>query len=234
MARKVARVFWLLVLAAPLLAPAADPPPLPRDTLPAEIDLERAPRGLAARPAAPPDNPLTPAKAALGRRLFFDPVLSGDRTVSCASCHVPGHGFAGTEAVAVGVQGRKGRRNAPSLLNVAYGTSFFWDGRAASLEEQALLPIRDPLELNSSPEEVVRRLRADPSYVAQFREAFGADGEVTAGNLARAVVSFERSLVSGDSPVDRFRASDFAALTSDARQGLWLFESRGGCWRCHS
>jgi cytochrome c peroxidase len=186
---------------------------------------------LTGRPPAPADNPVTPAKVALGRRLFFDPILSADRTVACASCHDPARGFAGAEAVAVGVGGRTGRRHAPSLLNVAYGASFFWDGRAASLEEQALLPIQDPLEMGSSPAEAVRRLRADPGYVAQFRDAF-AD-EVTAPNLARALASFERTLLAGDSRVDRFRASEFAALTEDERQGLWLFESRGGCWRCH-
>jgi cytochrome c peroxidase len=221
-------VFALLTL--PLLA--ADPPAVPRDTLPAEIDLDRVPDGLTARPAAPADNPLTPAKVRLGRRLFFDPILSGDRTVACATCHDPAHGFAGTSALAVGARGQRGTRNAPSLLNVGYHSAFFWDGRAASLEEQALQPIADPKEMASSAEEAVRRLRADPAYVAQFREAFG--GEATAENLARALASFERTLVSGDSPVDRFRSGDVAALSTDAKQGLWLFESRGGCWRCHA
>src|SRR5207237_2809861 len=125
----------------------------------------------------------TPAKVALGRRLFFDPVLSADRTVACATCHAPERGFAGSDAVAVGVGGKKGRRNAPTLLNVAYGSSFFWDGRAATLEEQALQPIADPLEMASSPAEAVARLRADPSYAAEFRTAFGGDA-VTAENLA--------------------------------------------------
>src|SRR5207248_6986062 len=94
---------WLFVVAAPLLVAADPTPPLPRDTLPADIDLAHVPRGLGARPDAPVDNPLTSAKVQLGRRLFFDPILSGDRTVACASCHVPDHGFAGSSAVAVGV-----------------------------------------------------------------------------------------------------------------------------------
>jgi cytochrome c peroxidase len=224
---------WVILVSVPLLVPAADPtPPLPRDTLPAEIDLAHIPRGLGARPDAPPDNPLTPAKVQLGRRLFFDPILSGDRTVACASCHVPDHGFAGPNAVAVGVRGQRGRRHAPTLLNVAYGSAFFWDGRAATLEEQALLPIQDPLEMGSNPDEAVRRLRADAAYVAQFRTAFGE--EVTATNLARALASFERALLTGDSALDRFRIGEVAAFTEPARQGFWLFESRGGCWRCHS
>ncbi|HEX4588519.1 MAG TPA: cytochrome c peroxidase [Gemmataceae bacterium] len=224
------RTTYVLLLAVPLLAAA--PPPLPRDTLPADIDLARIPAGFTARPADPADNPLTAAKARLGRRLFFDPILSGDRTVACASCHDPNHGFAGTNAVAVGARGQMGRRNAPSLLNVGYNASFFWDGRAASLEEQALMPIADPTEMASTPAEAVRRLRAEPSYVEQFGAALG--GDVTAGNLAKALAAFERTLLAGDSPVDRFRRGEVAGLSADARQGLWLFESRGGCWRCHS
>ena len=219
----------LALFAVPLLAAT---PPLPRDSLPTDVDLSRVPGGFTARPAAPADNPLTPAKVRLGRRLFFDPVLSGDRTVACASCHDPAHGFASTARRAVGARGLTGSRNAPTLLNVGYNSAFFWDGRAASLEEQALRPIADPREMASMPEEAVRRLRADPTYVEQFRGAFG--GELTAENLARALASFERSLVAGDSPVDRFRAGEVTALSADARQGLWLFESRGGCWRCHA
>jgi len=211
---------------------AGTPTALRRDPLPAEIDLTVVPQGFAARPADPADNPLTPAKVRLGRRLFFDPVLSGDGKLACASCHDPAHGFAGSTAVAVGARGQKGKRNAPSLLNVGYNSSFFWDGRSASLEEQALLPIADPTEMDSTPEAAVRRLRADSSYVEEFRTAFA--GEVTAANLAKALAAFERTLVSGASAVDRFRHGDVSGLTTDARQGLWLFESRGGCWRCHA
>jgi cytochrome c peroxidase len=220
-------LIWLMVV-GPLVAAG----PLPHDTLPAEIDLRAVPAGLTARPPDPADNPVTPAKVQLGRRLFFDPLLSRDRTVSCASCHNPDHGFASTDVVAIGIGGHKGRRNAPTLLNVGYGTSFFWDGRAASLEEQALRPIEDADEMGSSVEETLRRLRTDSTYVTQFREAFG--GAVSADHLAGALASFQRALVSGDSAIDRFHASNFKALTDGERQGLWLFESRGNCWRCHS
>ncbi len=222
-----------LTLLAPLLALAVPPAVGPPRNDPAtETDLSHVPRGLPAPPAPPTDNPLTLAKVRLGRRLFFDPVLSGDRTVSCASCHDPARGFAGADAVAVGIGGRRGRRHAPSLLNMAYGSSFFWDGRAATLEEQALQPIADPSEMGANVDEVVGRLRADAEYAARFREAFG--GEATAPRLAQALASFERTLLSGDSPLDRFRAGEFTALRESERQGLWLFESRGGCWRCHS
>src|SRR5262249_15066955 len=151
---------------------------------------------------------LTPEKVHLGRRLFSDPVLSSDRTVSCATCHVPDRGFAGSDALAVGVRGQKNRRNAPSLLNIAYSPTFFWDGRAATLEEQALQPIADPREMASSPDEAVARLRADPSYVVQFKSAFGES--VTTQKLAQALASFERTLLSGDSAVDRFRYGQIA------------------------
>jgi cytochrome c peroxidase len=208
-----------------LLASAADP------SAP-DVDLQRFPRGLARRPPDPADNPLTPEKVALGRRLFSDPILSGDRSISCASCHVPDRGFGGSDALAVGVRGQQNRRNAPTLLNIAYSTAFFWDGRAATLEEQALQPIADPREMASSADEAVARLRAEGSYVAQFRTAFGEP--VTTQNLARALASFERTLLSGDSAVDRFRFGQVSDLSENAKQGLWLFEGRGGCWRCHS
>ena len=210
---------------ATLLASAAGPPA-------PDADLQRVPRGLASRPAVPDNNALTPEKVALGRRLFSDPILSGDRTVSCATCHVPDRCFTGSDPLAVGVRGQKNRRNAPTLLNIAYSPAFFWDGRAATLEEQALQPIADRREMASSPDEAVARLRADSSYVVQFKSAFG--DAVTTQNLARALASFERTLLSGDSAVDRFRYGQIADLSEDAKQGLWLFEGRGGCWRCHS
>ncbi len=209
----------------------ADAPfPIPRDTLPATLSLDEVPPGLGPRPV-PAVGPLTAAGVRLGRRLFFDPVLSADRTVACASCHQPEHGFASAGGRPRGIRGQQTARRAPSLFNRAYGVSFFWDGRAATLEEQALQPIENPAELGAGAAEAVRRLRADPDYRAQFDAAF-ADG-VTAENLARALASFERVLLRGDSPVDRFRRGDLGALTDAQRHGLWLYESKGGCWRCH-
>jgi cytochrome c peroxidase len=131
------------------------------------------------------------------------------------------------------VAGRTGRRRAPSLLNRAYGTSFFWDGRTTSLEAQALEPIANPDEMGSSVEAAVKRLGADPTYRADFARAY-ADG-VTAANLGAALAAFERVLLRGDRPVDRFRErGDRAAMTRGELHGLWLYESKGGCWRCHS
>lgn len=207
------------------------PPPLPRDTLAAELPLAHVPLGLGSAPAAPEDNQTTRERVQLGRKLFFDPGLSADGTVSCATCHDPAHGFTSAAPRAVGVAGRKGTRNAPSILNRAYGKSFFWDGRTKTLEDQALEPIANPLEMGNRVSEVVARLQADAGYRAAFATAY-PDG-VTAQNLGRALAAFERVLLSGGSRVDRFQAGDFAALNESQRVGLWLFESRGRCWRCH-
>jgi cytochrome c peroxidase len=208
-----------------------DRPRLPVDRMPAHLLVDEVPLGLGKVRPVPTDNALSEARVGLGRRLFFDPILSGDGSTSCASCHDPAKSFATDDRLAIGVAGTRGARNSPSLINRLYGTSFFWDGRAASLEEQALKPIGNKIELASSVDEALARLHADRTYVKQFRQAY--DGEVTAENLAKALAGFQRTLLSGDSPVDRFQAGDVSALTSDERVGLWIFESRGGCWKCH-
>jgi cytochrome c peroxidase len=230
----MSRAALLLVLGAlGTTALAADAPPAPpKDTLPARLALTDVPLGLAERPV-PADSPLTEARVRLGRRLFFDPILSADNSVACASCHQPDHGFAGGEARPRGIRGQRVARRAPSLFNRAYGTSLFWDGREATLEEQALRPIADPAEMGSTVAAALERLRGDRQYRAQFDEAF-RDG-VTSANLGRALASFERVLLRGDSRVDRFRRKGEAgALAPEERQGLWLYESKGRCWRCHS
>jgi cytochrome c peroxidase len=227
---------WPLV-AAPLLALGAvfgadSPLPVPKDTLPANLSLDLIPLGLEPRPVLK-DNPLTEARVQLGRQLFFDPLLSADKTVACASCHRPERGFSGGEARPRGIGGRRTSRRAPTLFNRAYGTSFFWDGRETSLEAQALKPIEDPSEMGSKVADVVRRLQADKAYKARFDAAF-SDG-VTAANLGKALAGFERVLLRGDSRVDHFRRKgEHAVLTPEERHGMWLYESKGRCWRCHS
>lgn len=207
-------------------------PPLPPDHLPAVFDLSHIPLGLSSKRNIPLDNPLTPEKVALGRQLFFDPILSANRQVSCASCHLPEFHFASPDPLAIGIGGQLGQRHAPTLINRTYGTSFFWDGRAKTLEDQALQPIENSLELGFKVDGVLKRLRQDRQYDKLFQAAF-PDG-TTRTNLARALASFQRVLLSGDSPVDRFLAGDFNALTDSQRQGMWLFDSRAGCWKCHS
>ncbi|MEM9378780.1 MAG: cytochrome c peroxidase, partial [Planctomycetota bacterium] len=169
---------------------------------------------------------------ALGRRLFFDPILSPRRTVACASCHRPDMGFADDRKLSRGIEGYLTRRNAPSLLNKGLSENVLWDGRAATLEEQVLMPIENPEEMALGKAAAVNRLGADEAYSAEFRSVFGR--EVDEDALASALASFVRGLTAGDSPVDRFRDGDVEALTSDEEAGLWIFEGKGRCWRCHS
>lgn len=187
---------------------------------------------------APADNPTTPAKVELGRRLFHDKILSSTREVSCASCHdLTGRAGADGQTVARGIRQQEGRRNAPTVWNAAFQTRLFWDGRAASLEEQALGPIINPIEMGMPSVAVaVRRLAADPGYQAEFSVAFGTDerpGAITAATLAAALAAFERTLVTADTPYDRFVRGDAGALTPLQVKGMALFESVG-CVHCHS
>lgn len=179
----------------------------------------------------PEDNPLTPEKIELGRRLFFDKLLSADRTISCASCHKPELAFTDGLVVPVGVGHRQGTRNAPALINRAYGKSFFWDGRAETLENQALQPIQNPVEMNLTLDELTGRLKTDTAYAAEFQRVFG-DG-ITSTNVARALASFIRTLRSGDSPFDKFQNGEQAALSPEARRGLELFRGKANCVACH-
>jgi cytochrome c peroxidase len=230
--RPIGFLFLALVIWKWLGVQGSEPAPPPKDTLPRTLSLTDIPLGLDANRPVPKDNPLTEAKVRLGRRLFFDPILSADGTVSCASCHDPSHGLAGKARLAVGIKGQSMPRNAPSLWNRAYGNAFFWDGRESSLEDQAMRPIESSNEMGGTIQGAVERLRASKEYTAIFEAVF-MDG-VTANNLAKSLASFERVLLSGNSRVDRFRNGQVRALSDSERHGLWLYESRGGCWRCHS
>lgn len=195
-----------------LALPGGDAPHQVKDELGPDFGSGQ-PYGLAAEPLARDE-----ARAALGRKLFFDPRLSRDGTVSCASCHLPEHGFADPRAHSVGVDGFKTPRNSPSLFNRALGKSFFWDGRVTSLEEQVLMPIENQDEMGNP--------------VAQVLERLG--GTLTRAELGAALADFVRGVWIGDSPVDRFQGGEFAALSVEERLGLWVYESKGRCWRCHS
>lgn len=232
-----------LILAAPIVGSANDkdgkPPALPKDTLPGAINIVDIPVGLYESRTVPEDNPLTAARVQLGRTLFFDPVLSADGTVACATCHRPDHGFASPEPIAIGIAGRKGTRNAPSLLNRAFGKTFFWDGRTATLEEQAIKPIVNEVELGNSYPALLAKLNKHETLPAAFAAAFDGDpaapaASVTKENIGRALAAFQRTLLLGNSPIDAFQMGDHAAMTKEERQGFWLFESRAGCWKCHS
>ena len=161
----------------------------------------------------------TEAQVELGRRLFFDPVLSSDRTVACASCHKPEHGFADTEPLSTGVAGRRTTRNAPTLYNRALGRAFMWDGRAQSLEEQVLLPIANELEMDLPVDEAVARLGADDAYSLEFEAAFG--GPPTEERLAAALAGFVRGILNGGTRVDRFHAGHRVVGIFAARRGSY-------------
>ncbi|MDA2926430.1 c-type cytochrome [Acidobacteria bacterium AH-259-G07] len=182
----------------------------------------------------PKNNPLTAESVELGRRLFFEKRLSRDGTLACASCHLRERSFTDGRPVAVGIGGKRGHRNVPTLLNRAYGRSMFWDGRAASLEEQALQPMVNPRELGNTREEIVRRLQASETYRRLFRRAFRTE-QVTIERVTRAIASFERTLLSANSPFDRYELlHDKNALSESARRGLDLFRGKANCSVCHS
>lgn len=185
----------------------------------------------------PLDNPQTPEKAALGRTLFEDKRLSADGQVSCATCHQAERAFTDGRRVAQGARQQDGTRNAPTLLNSAYLTSMFWDGRRVSLEEQAGDPLINPVEHGlGSHDEVLARVRADAAHAAGFRAAFGVSpAAIRMEHVAKALAAFQRTLVAGDSPFDRYRyGGDVTALSDAQLRGLGLFEGRARCAACHT
>ena len=183
-------------------------------------------------PLIPEYNQLTEEKVALGEQLFFDPILSGDRTVSCSSCHLPELAFTDGKVVSVGIEGKAGIRNAPSLLNVAYQNLLFWDGGSLTLEAQALAPLESEVEMDASLEEILNRLSLHTEYPRAFMEAF--DEGPTIRTLTSALAAYQRSLISTGSRYDDFKAGDSLAMLPIERKGLALFEGKAGCVSCHS
>jgi cytochrome c peroxidase len=194
-----------------------------------------APLGLPAVPL-PESNPPTAETIALGRKLFFDVRLSHDNTVSCASCHAPAAGFADPRRFSIGVGGKAGTRQAPSAMNAVYNPTQFWDGRAASLEDQAAGPIANPVEMNLAHDDCSTRIESDPVYKELFEKAFGP-GPVNMDKITKAIASFERTLVSGNSPFDKYQyGGDKKAMSVAAIRGLAIFKdaNRGNCVVCHT
>ena len=180
----------------------------------------------------PKDNPPTAEKISLGKQLFFDGRLSADNKVSCASCHDPAKGFSNGEQFATGVEGQKGGRNSPTIINSAYGKLQFWDGRAKNLEDQAMGPVQNPIEMKMTVEAVVAKLNAIEDYKKQFQQVFGSD--VTSDGMAKAIAAYERTVLSGDAPYDKFKAGDKAALSEAAARGMKLFLGKANCSACHA
>jgi cytochrome c peroxidase len=173
------------------------------------------PLGLDLYMPVPEDNPITDEKIALGRRLFFDRRLSRDGSIACATCHDPNRAFSTASSVATGIGGRQGRRNAPAIVNRGYGRAFFWDARVRTLEEQVLTPIEDPNEMDLPVAEAAKRVG------------------IASLELSRALASYVRSIMSGNSPYDRFVNGDRTALSAEQQTGLQIFRGKGNCTACH-
>ena len=181
----------------------------------------------------PKDNPQTPEKIALGEKLFFDGRVSANGTVACATCHDPRLAFTDGRPVAVGIDNRVGQRNSPTVLNALYNQFQFWDGRAATLEQQAGLPIVNPVEMGQpNLDSAVARIARIPEYRASFIRVFARPPNPT--DLVRAIASYERSQVSFDSPFDHYMAGDSSAISASAKRGWVLFKTRGRCNLCHA
>jgi cytochrome c peroxidase len=180
----------------------------------------------------PRDNPLTAEKIELGKLLFFDPRLSRDNTVSCASCHDPQKGWSNGARFATGIGGQKGGRSAPTILNSGYQYFQFWDGRALHVEGQALGPIQNPIEMDLTLDELTAKLNMIDGYRGHFAKVFGT--EVTTDGIAKAIGAFERTILSGNAPYDRYKAGDKQALSEAVQRGLKVFQNKGHCSACHS
>ncbi|MBX6315080.1 MAG: c-type cytochrome [Isosphaeraceae bacterium] len=202
--------------------------PSPDEPLEVQVPLGLQP--LITNVNVPAANPLTKAKMELGKQLYFDPRLSKDGTISCATCHNPEKGWTDNLDKSIGIHGLQGSRSAPTVLNTVYGRSMFWDGRAPSLEAQAQGPIQNKIEMgDQSYKEIVERLRLIPGYQEQFRRVFGTD--VTLDGLVKAIATFERTVLSGHSAYDRYNGGggkepEFDALTESQKRGMVLFGLR--------
>src|SRR5438876_7890321 len=187
----------------------------------------------ATRVAIPFDNPQTPEKIALGQKLFFDGRLSADGTVACSTCHDPARAFTDGRPTSIGINGRVGQRNAPTVLNALYNKTQFWDGRAKTLEEQAASPIINSFEMGQpSLEAAVAKIARIDEYKQAFQKVFGRS--VNGPDLVRAIASYERTLVSFDSPFDHFVAGDKNAIDDAAKRGWELFNTKARCNKCHA
>ncbi len=221
MIRTLARLIGLCVifLVAMACLTSADPTP----------ELAKTPLGLPPLPI-PADNAMTPEKIELGKLLYFDTRLSKDGTVSCATCHSPTMAWTEHRQSSQGIGGQVGNRNSPTVINAAYATSQFWDGRAKTLEEQALGPIENPIEMGHKLDAMIQDLSKIDGYRERFQAVFGTP--VTKEGVAKAIAAFERTVLSGNSAYDRYKAGDKTALSEAQQRGLQLYEDQ--CATCHT
>lgn len=194
-------------------------------------DRLRLPLGLSEQVLnIPKDNPLTEEKVTLGEQLFFDRRLSVDETIACVTCHKPALGFSDGRPLSIGLKRQKLKRNAPTLINRAFGRLFLWDGKAGSLEEVILRAL--PTKLGSPDEAIVQKLNRIRGYREQFQRVFGTP--VSTDGIAKAIAAFTRTVLSGNSPFDRFEAGDRTALSQAAQRGFKLFTGKANCAKCHT
>ncbi|WP_205685625.1 cytochrome-c peroxidase [Flavipsychrobacter stenotrophus] len=183
----------------------------------------------------PANNPMTQEGVALGRKLFYDPILSGNRTMSCASCHNQAFSFTdSSNQYSIGIDGLAGTRNAMNLVNLGYQKKFFWDGGAADLESQVIGPIQNPVEMHENLANAIHKLNTDLEYPTLFKKAFGGD-TITTSMLMRAIAQFERTMISGNSKYDQYVRGS-ATLTAQELRGMELYQdpAKGDCTHCHA
>ncbi|MCC6362085.1 MAG: c-type cytochrome [Bryobacterales bacterium] len=195
----------------------ASPVPIPLGLLPVQF---------------PRDNPYTQEKAELGKLLYFDKRLSADNSVSCASCHAPERAYTDGAPVSTGIKGQKGGRSAPTVINRAYSLAQFWDGRANSLEAQAVGPMANPIEMGNTHAAVVSTLKGIAGYRAMFAKAFGTE-DFTIDHVAKAIATFERTVLSGNSAYDRYKAGKRSAMSAEQVKGMKVFFDKAKCDQCH-
>lgn len=182
----------------------------------------------------PADNPMSVEKVSLGRQLYFDARLSKNNSVSCNSCHSASGSGTDNLQVSKGVDGKKGGRNSPTVLNAAFMSVQFWDGRAPSLEEQAKGPMVNPVEMAMpNHDAVVTKIKSIPGYVEQFRKVYGGSDPVTIDNVVKSIAAYERTLITPNSAFDRFLGGESKALTPQQKRG-WALVQSVGCMACHS
>jgi cytochrome c peroxidase len=228
---KVALLVFLVLAAVTVMALAEDQTVAPMTQVGTH---SLGPQKICPLPPAPipPDNPQTARKILLGKQLYFDPRLSKDNSVSCATCHDPAKGWSDAGPTSKGINGQLGGRRSPPVSNAAYLPLQFWDGRAPSLEEQAKGPIQNPIEMGSTHDVMIRTVSDIPGYVEEFKDVFG-DVPITVDEVAQAIASFERTVVTTDSPFDRYAKGDDQALSCLEKKGLEIFNGKGHCTACH-
>jgi cytochrome c peroxidase len=225
------RQSWLIgLLAVCLYGAAGHSAVLPErsDEMRALVEKYRRPTTV----PAPAENPITPEKAALGQALFFDPRLSGSGAIACATCHNPGLAWGDGLPKGIGHMGTRLERHTPTILNVAYGEPYFWDGRAATLEEQAKGPMESDKEMNIQPAELVRRVGDIRGYSAAFKRVFPSQ-PISIDLIAAALATFERTVISREAPFDRWINGDEHAISASAVRGFVLFNGKANCAACH-